>query len=210
MVQGKGGKSGLPHGGSGKSMNGLDWFLIGSGIVCFGRGIFRGAISQLFGIAGVIGGFLLAAHTYQSVAGQLSSLFPSLPAAPAISFCMLFLLTWVSVGMTGYLTGKLLRRTGLGFLDRLMGGAMGLVKALILAIVTTALLTLLLPPRSSLLAESTLTPYVQEAAELVFKATPKELQELFEEKQKAFRHHLPQRKEQSTEAEPFTKKASRF
>jgi membrane protein required for colicin V production len=190
-------------------MNGLDWFLIGIGILCFGRGLFRGAISQFFGIAGVIGGFLLAAHTYQSVGRQLSTVFPGLPGAGAISFAVIFLLAWVSVGMVGYWAGKLLRKTGLGFLDRLMGGVIGIGKALILAIITIALLTLILPPQSPLLAQSYLTPYVQEAAELVFKATPRELQELFEEKQKTFKHHWPQRKEQITKVGPFMVEVAR-
>jgi membrane protein required for colicin V production len=191
-------------------MNGLDWFLILIGVVCFGRGIFRGAISQLFGIAGVIGGFLVAAHSYQSVAGQLSTVFPGLPGASALSFSVIFLLTWVCIGMTGYWTGKLLRRTGLGFLDRLLGSIVGMAKALILAIIAIAVLTLLLPPKSSLLAQSFLAPYVQEAAELMLKATPKELQRLLQEKQEAIKHHWRERKEQSTKAESSITKANKL
>jgi len=82
-------------------MNGLDWFLIVIGIVCLGRGIFRGAVSQLFGIAGVVSGLLLAAHSYESVARQLSGVFPGLPGAAGISFFVLFLLTWFCVGVAG-------------------------------------------------------------------------------------------------------------
>jgi membrane protein required for colicin V production len=169
-------------------MNGLDYFLIAVGFFCLVRGTLRGAISQLCGMAGVISGFLLAAHSYESLARQLSALFPGLPAAAAVSFIALFLLTWFCVGVTGYWTGRLLRRTGLGFLDRLLGGLVGLTKALVLAIMIVALLTLLLSPKSSFLTHSYLAPYVQQAAQLLLKTTPKSLQKLFEEKQKAFRH----------------------
>ena len=182
-------------------MNGLDWFLIGIAIVCLGRGIFRGAISQVFGIAGVIGGFLLAAHSYESVARQLAAVFPGLPGAAAISFIVIFLLTWFCVGLSGYWIGKLLRRTGLGFLDRLLGGAIGLAKALVLAVIVIALLTLLLSPKSTFLAQSYLTPYVQQAAQLLLKATPQNLQKLFEEKQKAFKRNWLERGEKNTEVE---------
>jgi membrane protein required for colicin V production len=185
-------------------MNGLDWFLIVIGIICFGRGILRGAISQLFGIAGVIGGFLLAAHSCESVARQLATVFPGLPATAAISFVVIFLLTWFSVGLSGYWTGKVLHQTGLGFLDRLLGGAIGMAKALVLAMIVVALLTFLLAPKSPLLAQSTLTPYVQQAAELLIKATPENLQKLFEEKQRAFKDRWLERGEKGTKAESAT------
>lgn len=177
-------------------MNGLDWFLVAVGFFCLIRGILRGAISQLFGIAGVIIGFLLAAHAYEPVARQLSLLFPGLPGAAAVSFILLFLLTWFCVGVTGYWTGRLLRRTGLGFLDRLLGGMVGLAKALVLAIMIIALLMLLLSPKSSFLTDSCLTPYVQKAAQVLVKVAPRNLQKLFEEKQKTFKHHWQELKDQ--------------
>jgi membrane protein required for colicin V production len=190
-------------------MNGLDWFLIVIGIVCFGRGILRGAISQLFGIAGVISGFLLAAHSYESVAKQLSTVFPSLPGAALISFLVIFLLAWFCVGVTGYWTGKLLRRTGLGFLDRFVGGAVGMAKALVLAMIVIALLTFVLSPKSPLLIQSYLTPYVQQAAELLIKATPENLQNLFLEKQKAFKEKWLERKERDAKAESSIAEATK-
>jgi len=188
-------------------MNGLDWFLIVIGTVCLGRGILRGAVSQLFGIAGVVSGLLLAAHSYESVARQLSGIFPGLPGTAGISFFVLFLLTWFCVGVAGYLTGKLLRRTGLGFLDRFLGGGVGLAKAFILSVLVIALLTLLLSPKNSLLAQSYLTPYVQQAAQLVIKAAPMNLQELFDEKQKMFKRKWLERGEKSTKTEWFEAKA---
>jgi membrane protein required for colicin V production len=177
-------------------MNGLDWFLIAVGLFCLVRGILRGAISQLFGMAGVISGFLLAAHSYESVSRELSALFPGLPGAAAVSFMVLFLLTWFSVGVAGYWIGRLLRRTGLGFLDRLLGGMVGLAKALLLAIMIIGLLTLLLSPKSSFLTHSYLAPYVQQAAQVLLKVTPGSLQKLFEEKQKTFKQNWSERNEE--------------
>jgi membrane protein required for colicin V production len=190
-------------------MNGLDWFLIAIGFFCLIRGIFRGAISQIFGVAGVIGGFLLAAHSYESVAKQLSAFFPGLPGTAGISFFVIFLLTWFCIGVTGYWIGKLLRRTGLGFLDRLFGGVVGAAKALILAMMVIALLTLLLSPKSSFLTNSYLTPYVHQVTQIMLKATPKNLQQLFEEKYKGFKHNLRERKEESTKVEPSKPKATK-
>lgn len=190
-------------------MNGLDWFLIAVGVFCLLRGIFRGAISQLFGIAGVIGGFLVAAYSYESLSRRLSEHFPGLPGAAAVGFVLLFLLTWFCVGVTGYWTGKVLRRTGLGFLDRLGGGVVGLAKALLLAIMVIALLTFLLSPKSSLLTHSTLTPYVQRVARVLLKTAPRSLQKHFEEKQKAFQQSWEELKgERVLLASPSQRKAA--
>ncbi len=191
-------------------MNGLDWLLIAIGFFCLIRGIFRGAVSQIFGVAGVVGGSLLAAHSYESVARQLASYFPGLPGAAGISFFVIFLLTWFCIGVTGYWIGELLHHTGLGFVDRLLGGAVGAAKALILAMMIVALLTLLLSPKSSFLTNSYLTPYVQRSTQMMLKATPRNLQQLFEEKFKAFKHHWRERKEDTTKLELSESKAAKI
>ena len=165
-------------------MNGLDWTLTGIGIICIGRGLWRGAISQVFGIMGVLGGFLLASHFYELTARQLSQAFPSLTVAPAISFALLFLLAWFCVGAVGHWIAKLIHRTGLGFLDRMLGGAIGLGKALLLAVVLISVLTLFLPPQNSLLCRSSLRPLVQDSARYVALACPVNVQTLLEEKRR--------------------------
>lgn len=162
-------------------MNGLDWVIAGIGIVCIGRGLWRGAISQVFGILGVLGGFLLATHFYQATADQLVRAFPNLTVAPAISFGLLFLLAWFCIGAVGYGIASLIHRSGLGFLDRLAGGAIGAGKALLLAVVIISVLTLFLPPQSGLLSGSQLRPVVDEAARYVTVASPVSVQKLMEE-----------------------------
>jgi membrane protein required for colicin V production len=184
-------------------MNGLDWFLIVVGIASLGRGIFRGAVSQLFGIAGVVSGLLLAAHSYDSVSKQLTGVFPGLPGAAGITFFLLFLLTWFCVAVTGYWTGKFLRHSGLGFFDRSFGGIVGLAKAFILSVLVIGLLTLLLAPKSPLLTQSFLAPYIQQGAHFMLKVTPKNLQDLFDEKEKAFRKKWLEREEKTTRNETF-------
>lgn len=191
-------------------MNGLDWFLIALGVLCLARGVFRGAISQVFGIAGVIGGVLVAAHSYEAVARQLSVVFPGLPGASAITFIVLFLLTWFCVGVAGSWTGKLLRHGGLGFLDRLLGGMIGLAKACILAAIVVALLTFLLSPKNSLLAQSSLAPHVEHFVQMMLEATPKNLQELFEEKQKALKRQWLEQEEKNTRGEGSKAKAAKI
>lgn len=179
-------------------MNGLDWALAGIGIICVGRGLWRGAISQVFGILGVLGGFLLASHFYEPTAGQLSRTFPSLTVAPAISFALLFLLAWLCIGLVGSWIARLVHSTGLGFLDRMLGGVIGLGKALLLAVVLISVLTLFLPPQSSLLCRSCLRPLIQDTARYVAVACPVKVQTLLEEKRRQLEIYWNEQKSEKT------------
>jgi len=170
-------------------MNALDWVLLSGGSICVGRGLWRGAVSQLFGIAGVLGGFLLAAHFYEGVALCLSQAFPKLTATGFISFGTLFFLTWFCVGVVGFGLARLLRRSGLGFLDRLLGGGVGFGKAAVLAIVLVSILTFFFSPQNKLLLESYLAPHVQQIARVVIKATPVSVQQLFDRKRLELHRH---------------------
>ncbi|GLI35113.1 CvpA family protein [Desulforhabdus amnigena] len=170
-------------------LNGLDWVLLGIGLFCVGRGILRGAISQVFGIAGVLAGFVLASHYYESLSVQLSEAFPRLIGPQAVSFVLLFFLAWFCLGIVGFGISKLLQKSGLGFFDRFWGAAVGLAKALALAVILISALTFFLSPQNRMLHNSGLTPYVQEAAHVVIQATPDKVQMLFEKKQKELKRY---------------------
>ncbi len=174
-------------------MNGLDWALAAIALFCLLRGIMRGAISQVFGIGGLIVGFLVAAHYHQAVAGALGTSFPNLSSAPAISFALLFFLTWFCLGVMGYILSSLLKKTGLGFVDRAWGGAVGLGKALVLSIVIISAMTFFLPGDNELLRHSRVTPHVQEAAVLLVNITPQSVQQVFREKKKQLELYWSQR-----------------
>lgn len=170
-------------------MNALDYILIGCGIFCLVRGMLRGAVSQIFGIAGIIGGFLVAAHFHEAVAAELGRSFPKFAGMQAVSFILLFFLTWFCVSIAGGWMARLFQRTGLGFLDRLWGGIIGAWKAVILAICIISILTFFLSPRNPFLNRSIMAPYIQQVAAYLVSITPTRLQTLFDEKQKELKRY---------------------
>ncbi len=172
-------------------MNGLDWVLAMVGVICVGRGLWRGAVSQVFGIAGVLCGFIVAANYYVPLSAQLGAAFPSLSGQHFVSFAILFFLTWFNIGVIGYLMAKILRRTGLGLVDRTLGAVIGGGKALALAVAIVSALTFFLPSQNPLLGQSILRPYVTEAAGFVMKATPEHVQGLFTRRLAEIRSQLP-------------------
>jgi membrane protein required for colicin V production len=176
-------------------LSGLDWVL--SGVLFFGilRGLWRGAITQICGIIGALGGFLLAAHYYQNVASKAASLFPRLPRPEMIAFATLFILTWVCLSLLGRWLSSLFRRGGLGGLDRFLGAGVGAAKAILLAIILVTFLTFFLPDNSSLLRDSRLVPYVHSLAQLLIKAAPPDAEQIFRHKQDELKRHWNERKQ---------------
>ncbi|MEN6441009.1 MAG: CvpA family protein [Syntrophobacter sp.] len=171
-------------------MNMLDWILAGTAGFSVLRGFMRGAVSQIFGVAGILLGFYVAANYYEQVGAELHRNFPSLAGSGTIGFILLFLLTWFCISAAGFWIGKVLRHAGLGFLDRLWGGMIGFAKALLLSIAAVSILTMFAAQDSPLLTQSTLVPHIKEASRYLFMVAPEKVQSEFMRKQRELEQFL--------------------
>ncbi len=177
-------------------MNVLDWVLICVGAFWVLRGLMRGAVSQIFGVAGILIGFLVASHQYQVVSAYIAGQFPSISitAARPLSFILLFLLAWFSIGVAGFWVVRVIRRAGMGSLDRLWGAMIGFCKALLFAIVTISILTLFSPGgNSQLIAQSKLAPKIMETSQFLFKLAPPKVQQELSNKQQEMKNLVSER-----------------
>ena len=93
------------------------------------RGYWRGFCREGFGLAGLLGGVLLAAAVGLSLADALVArhLLPMLAAAPA-AYAALFLGTVVVAHLLGALTDRLVRVLPLGSLNRTAGALVGVLR----------------------------------------------------------------------------------
>lgn len=167
-------------------LNGLDWVLIAVGVLFALRGAWRGAVDQVFGIAGVLAGFWLSTRYFRPLSIRLHESFPSLPRPDIVGLAILFALTWLMVALVGYGVGRVIRRGGMSLLDRFLGVMVGLSKGLLVSTIVVSLLLVFLAPQDPLISRSLLAPYVQEMARVVVKATPDPLRQEFEEKRQQF------------------------
>lgn len=177
-------------------MNILDWILICVGAFWVLRGLMRGAVSQIFGVAGILIGFLTACYQYQMVSAFITRQFHAVsgPVARPLSFVLLFLLTWFAIAVVGFWIVRIIRSAGLGFLDRLWGGMIGLGKALLFAIVTISVLTLFsVNGNPQLVAQSRLAPSIQEASQILFKLAPAGMQQELSRKQRDVKKFVSKR-----------------
>lgn len=163
-------------------MNIFDWVLIAVGSFSLFRGLWRGAISQIFGLFGFASGFFLAYRQGEALSARLAASFPSLPQPVFLSYALLFVLTWFLIALAGAWISRLLHSGGLGGQDRILGGALGMVKGTLAALLLVWGASFLLPPNHPLLERSRLVPYGQKATRFLVEATPKSFREKWEDR----------------------------
>lgn len=176
-------------------MNILDWILIGAAALCVLRGFMRGAVSQIFGIVGILAGFLVATYQYYAVSFFLAKQFPSLAAVSRpLSFVLLFLLAWFCVAVAGSWVARVVRGVGLGFIDRLWGAMIGFGKAMLFAIMVISILTLFsFGGDSSLVAKSRLAPPIMHGSRMLFELAPANVQRELAGRQKEIEKMVSER-----------------
>ncbi|MBD3344260.1 MAG: hypothetical protein GF401_04270 [Chitinivibrionales bacterium] len=96
-------------------------------------GIKRGLIGEAFRLIALIAGFAVAVTGYRTLFPHLTFIPLSDSTKLVISFLLLFFATVILVLGTGWLIRKIVRLTVLGWVDRLCGGCIGLIKAFIIA-----------------------------------------------------------------------------
>ena len=171
-------------------MNALDWILVAVGAVSILRGLTRGMVSQVCGLAGLVGGFLLAAHMYAGVAARLKDTFSGLPYPEAVAFISLYVLAGFGAALIGWWLGSILHRTGFGWTDRVLGAGVGGLKGILFSVVLVYLLAVFLPGGSPFLAQSLLAPRAREAGDMLLRWAPEGMKRSVMEQIEALRKSL--------------------
>ena len=161
-------------------MNWVDVLLlvvVGFSVVAgFSSGFARVGVGFVATILGILCGFWFYGIPAQYVLDYVSS--------RTIANLIGFFVVFIGIVLIGAVVGRVLARffkwIGLSWFDRLLGGAFGLVRGVLIAI---ALVTVLVafapspPPRS--IVESKAMPYVLDASNVLAAVTPHEIKEAF-------------------------------
>jgi membrane protein required for colicin V production len=106
----------------------MNWLTIVIIVVVAGLGIAglrQGLIRTVFGIAGLIGGIFLAGRYYDELASRI---FPSSAYwGNVAAYAIIAVATLVVAGVIGWLLAKLVNFAALGWVDKLVGGVLGVV-----------------------------------------------------------------------------------
>ena len=159
-------------------MTGADWVIVAVIVVSVIQAAISGFFHEAFGIAGLVFGYLLAAWNYQRLADRFAPHLKSEWLGEIAAFLIIFLAVLVLAGMAGRITRHIVKEAGLSFIDRILGGALGVVRgSLIVAVILVSMATF--TPTSQWLEGSELAPYFLVIGRAAIWVAPSELRARF-------------------------------
>jgi membrane protein required for colicin V production len=115
-------------------------------------------IRTVFGIAGLIGGIVLAGRYYDELAARL---FPSGAIWGNIAaYAIILLATLLVAGVIGWLIAKLVNFAALGWLDRVMGFILGVVIGGLLCAAILAIAVKFYPGMEATISQSVIAKFL--------------------------------------------------
>ncbi len=168
-------------------MSGADWIILLVILVSVIQAASSGFFQEAFGIAGLVFGYLLAAWQYHRLAERFAPYLKSLWLGEIAAFLIIFLAVMILAGIAGRIARWAMKESGLSFLDRILGGALGLLRgSLIVAVVLVSMTAF--TPTSKRLEGSQLAPYFLVVGRAVIWVAPAELRARFYQGLDLLRH----------------------
>jgi membrane protein required for colicin V production len=156
----------------------IDWVIIAvlgiSILIAAGQGFFF----EVFSLAGAVLGYILAAWEYWRLAPWFLQYVKSQAAANVAGFLTIFIFVCVVAGVAGKITRWAMKEVGLGWADRLLGAAFGLLRGVVVVSVGVLALATFYP-NSGLFQGSRLGRYFLVTARAVSWAAPSDVRQMF-------------------------------
>ncbi|MBZ7935157.1 MULTISPECIES: CvpA family protein [Campylobacter] len=109
----------------------FDAFILGFTLLLGLKGIINGLIKEVFGILGIIGGVFVASKYSSSASTFIENTFYKIEnqsLANFAGFLVILIIFWIVCLLLGNFLSKLVKLSGLGFLDRIGGFIFGCAK----------------------------------------------------------------------------------
>lgn len=124
------------------------------------RGYYRGLFQELAVLVGLVGGVVVAAHTYLRLAALLQRWITDPIHARWLAFALVLVAVYWLTRLVAHFLQRLLYHLYLDFFDRLLGGAFALAKGALLVGFGLMFLGVFLPRDSHLFRGSRTAPYL--------------------------------------------------
>lgn len=139
-------------------MTGVDWVIVAAVVLSMALAAKEGFFYEVFSLAGVVLGYVLAAWEYGHVAGWFSPYTRAQWVAEIGAFLLIFIAVVGVAGIAGRIARWTAKEAGLRWFDRLLGAAFGFLRGvLVIAVLVLALASF--SPGTRWLAGSALGPY---------------------------------------------------
>jgi membrane protein required for colicin V production len=159
-------------------MTATDWVILAVIAVSVIQAAISGFFHEAFGVAGLVFGYLLAAWNYQRLAARFAPHVKSMWLGEIAAFLIIFLAVLLLAGIAGRIARHIVKEAGLSFVDRVLGGALGLLRgSLMVAVILMSMAAF--TPTSTWLEGSGLAPYFLVVGRAAIWAAPPELRGRF-------------------------------
>ena len=163
-------------------MNALDVVLLVVIGVSVTMGLLKGLVREVFALVGVVLGIALALLLAPRLGLALERWIEIPSASYAAALLLVFVLTLGAVALAAHLVTKLIEIAQLGFVNRLLGGAFGILRGGLIGLVLVLGLTLFLDGDAPLLSGSQIAPVIAEGAKTIAPLLPDEPRRVFLER----------------------------
>ncbi|MBT9329856.1 CvpA family protein [Paracidobacterium acidisoli] len=150
-----------------------------------------GLIVEVFSLAGVVLGLLLASWNYEKLLPWVAGWIHSLPAAEAVAFLLIAIGVMIVAALAGRIVRWSVRSIGLGWADRLAGAAFGFVKGCLL-VTLAVMVAAAFWPKTTWFQSSRLAPYFLSMARQTTMVTPSDLGERIQKGVETIRSAQPE------------------
>lgn len=161
----------------------MNWFDILLAVVLAAsmiEGVRLGFARVMIGMAALVAGLLAAAWFYGAVAAYLTPYIKSRPLAHLAAFFLILMTVQALGALLGWACAKIFRWTGLGWLDRLLGLAAGVLRAAVAAVVLVLVFSAFdVKVLRDALAGSRAAPYLLDSAQVLVSLCPRQLRDDF-------------------------------
>ena len=147
------------------NLTGYDFAIIGLLLLFIVRGLWVGFLRQITTLVALFVGFVIAGQYHDKLFPFLRGLTENPHAVFWASYAIIFAITYVITMLFGKGLAKVVELTIAGWFDKLLGGALGVVKAGILVVLLNMLLSGVLAPENKMLRDCQLCPLVEQGTE---------------------------------------------
>jgi len=161
-------------------MSAIDWAIIAVIFISVLVAAAQGFFVEVFSLAGTIVGYLLAAWEYWRLAPWFQPYVKSPAIANIAAFVTIFAFVVIIAKVAGRLSRWAIEEVGLRWVDRVLGGAFGLVRAIVVITVLVMAVTTFIP-ESKWLETSELSRYFLLSARSASWLAPSDLRNKFKE-----------------------------
>lgn len=160
----------------------MNWLDIVLGLIfaaSIAAGVSRGFTRTVLGLVAFVFGLLLACWFYGTAGSMFLDYVSHRMIANFLGFVTVYALVGIVAALAGWLLVKFYKTVGLNWLDRLLGGGIGLVRGFIIGtVLVMALMGFTRTPPPESVVNSRLAPYMVDGARVISWIAPRELRDV--------------------------------